>query len=184
MEDDKVTIKLWPLPALLITGCLLTACGGPSATQQFQSGNTKLVAAWSHYYVGTSGEQGLTALGWAENPSALTLSRINQWTARSKPLASAIAQYDATLGPLAAKSSYQSDMDKLINADSTLIADLAYPDNQGGSKEVCVISGCVVFPLGNNKWSQDLLASQESETTVFADFGLVNTSGGPFATAH
>jgi hypothetical protein len=146
VEDESVNKRFWQLAALLIAGFSLTACGGPDVAQQFQNANSKLAVAWSHYYVGTSGERGLTALGWAENSSALTLSRVNQWTARSKPLAEAIAQYDAILGPLAAKSSYQSDVDKLINADSALIADLAYPNNQGGSKEECDNIGCVVFP--------------------------------------
>ena len=176
--------RLLAIPALLVTGFLLAACGGPSVAQQFQDGNATLASAWSQYYGGTSGEQGLTALGWMENSSAITLSHVNQWTTRSKHLAKAIAQYDATLGPLASKSSYQSDVDKLINADSTLIADLEYPSSPGASKQECNALGCFLLPMGSNKWDQDLLASQEAETTVYADLGLVNTSGGPFAASY
>ena len=169
------------LPAVLVAGCLLAACGAPSTAQKFRSANANLATVWSSYYDGTSGEQGLPALGWLEGTSTLTIEHVSQWLSRSKHLATAIAQYDATLGPLATKSPYQIDVDRLIEADSTLIADFEFPSNQAGSKTVCDNTGCVVFPLGADKWGKDLLAAQEVEATVYADFGMANTAGVPFA---
>jgi hypothetical protein len=172
------------LSAVLVAGCLLAACGAPSAAQQFRSANVKLATVWSRYYDGTAGEQGLTALGWQEGTTALTIAHVNEWLSRSKYLTKAIAQYDAALGPLAATSPYRSALEKLISADSTLIADLEFPNNQRGSKTECINIGCFVFPLGGDKWGNDLLAAQEDETIVYADFGMANTAGGPYAPAY
>jgi hypothetical protein len=121
-----------PILGILVAGCFLAACGSPSAAQQFGSANAKLSTAWSRYFNGTSGEEGLTALSWVEGPSAVTIKHVNQWLSRSSHLAAAIAQYDATLGPLAAKTPYRSDVDALINSGSKLIADLKNPADQGG----------------------------------------------------
>ena len=173
-----------PLLAVLVAGSLLAGCGAPSAAQQFGSANAKLGAAWSRYFNGTSGEQGLTALGWVEGQDAVTIKHVNQWLSRSSHLAAAIAQYDATLGPLAAKSPYRSDVDTLINAGSNLIADLKNPADQGG-QPVCGTLGCLNMPLQDgNPWSAEWLAAREAETTVYADFGMTDTTGGPYAPAY
>ena len=177
----KQLILLLPV---LVAGCLLAGCGAPSAAQQFGNANAKLATSWSRYFNGTSGEEGLTALGWVEGQSAVTIKHVNQWLSRSSHLAAAIAQYDATLGPLAAKTPYRSDVDALIIAGSKLIADLKNPADQGG-QPVCSTLGCLNTPLQDgNPWSTEWLTARQDETTVYADFGIANTAGGPYAPAQ
>jgi hypothetical protein len=164
----------------LLAGGILAACGAPSAASQFTNANTKLAAAWSRYFDGAAGEQGLSSLfGWEEGTSARTTERVNQWLSRSKHLAIAIAEYDATLGPLAAKSPYRGDVDALIKAGGRLIADFQVVGQ--AAKQECDDVGCVEFPLGDRSFGKNWSAAQEAETTVYADFGLTSSTGGPYA---
>ena len=71
----------------------------------------------------------------------------------------------------------------MVRIGSTLIADLSYP-NGGASHQECDNLNCYDFPLQGSKWNTDLTAAQQAETTVFADFGVANTGGGPYAVAY
>lgn len=166
---------------VLVAGCVLGACGAPSAAQQFGSANATLAAAWSRYFDGTKGEEGLSALSWVEGQSSTTLDSVNQWLDRSSHLATAIAKYDANIGSLSTNSPYRSDLDALVRAGSNLISDLrSYEDEPG--QPVCNLVGCTVTPLQDgNPWNTEWLNARQDETTVYADFGLSNTNGGPYS---
>lgn len=169
---------------LILPSILLSACGAPDATQQFKSANQKFSVAWTRYFTGTRGETGLTDLGWIQGTSSTTQKTVNQWINRSSHLAAAISRYDVALGQLAAKTAFRSDIDALIRAGSKLVADLKDPADQGGTPS-CDALGCLYAPLQNgNSWSQEWLTAREDETTVYADFGMANESGGPYASSN
>jgi len=64
---------------------------------------------------------------------------------------------------------------------SKLIADLDNPADENPNPQ-CGSNCNVVIPLmQGNPWSSQLLAVREAETTLYADFGITNTGGGPYA---